>query len=84
MTYFLRNNMGAKIVRRALINHAKAYSSPHNGLWGWENKSQTLDKGNLTTMRARKGNKSGRATNAIADKGSSSQKMRHVKQHYAH
>lgn len=61
--------MGAKIVRQTLINHAKAYSSPHNGLWGWENKSQTLDKGNLTTMRARKGNKSGRAVNAIAEKG---------------
>ena len=84
MTYFLCNNMGAKIVRRALINHAKAYSSPHNGLWGWENKSQTLDKGNLTTMCARKGNKSGRAANAIADKGSSSQKMRHVKRYSAH
>lgn len=69
MTYFLRNNMGAKIVRRALINHAKAYASPHNGLWGWENKSQTLDKGNLATMRARKGNKSGRAANTTTDKG---------------
>ena len=69
MTYFLRNNMGAKIVRRALINHAKAYSSPHNGLWGWENKSQTLDKGNLTTMRAREGKKSGRAANTTTDKG---------------
>ena len=61
--------MGAKIVRQALINHAKTYSSPHNGLWGWENKSQTLDKGNLTTMRARKGNKSGSAANTTTDKG---------------
>ena len=69
MTYFLRNNMSAKIVRRALINHTKAYSSPHNGFWGWENKSQTLDKSNLTTMRARKGNKSGRAANTTAYKG---------------
>lgn len=66
--------MGAKIVRRALINHVKAYSSPHNGLWGWENKSQTLDKGNLTMMRARKGNKSGRAANAIAEKGRQARK----------
>lgn len=61
--------MGAKIVRQALINHAKTYSLPYNGLWGWENKSQTLDKGNLTTMRARKGNKSGRAANTTTDKG---------------
>ena len=68
MTYFLRNNMGAKIVRRALINHAKAYSSPHNGFWGWENKSQTLFTGATAMMSARKGKKSGRTANTTAYK----------------
>lgn len=69
MTYFLRNNMSAKIVRRALINHTKAYSSPHNGLWGWENKSQTLFTGAAAMMSAREGKKSGRAANTTTDKG---------------
>ena len=68
MTYFLRNNMGAKIVRRALINHARAYSSPHNGLWGWENKPPTLFTGAAAIMSARKGKESGKAASTTAYK----------------